>query len=135
MTELLNRVDLIEDLMKFGSDNDQEILDAARKIHAIVNSSGLGWEELLVSENIDDEDEGELEMPDHQGISEQSESNGDQSGRNDESIKLIDKLLSIPNSSSELKTELMGYKEDIKVGEFDDPDRQYIRALFKRLKS
>ncbi len=138
MAEPLSREELIEELLKLGSDDDQEILDAARKIHTAVNSAGTTWENLLAVDDahaLNDDDANEADMLDGPANSDPSNAAGEQSGGDEEAIKLIDKLLSRPNCSSELQAELRGYKEDIKAGEFDESDRHYIRALYNRLKT
>jgi hypothetical protein len=50
MTEPLNREEVIDLLQKLGSEQDSEVLEAARRVHARVTGAGLGWEELLVGD-------------------------------------------------------------------------------------
>ncbi len=51
MTEPLSRDDVIVLLEKLGGERDEDVLEAAREIHARIAASGLTWEDLLVSES------------------------------------------------------------------------------------
>ena len=64
MTEPLSRDDAIELLKKLGGERDEDVLEAAREIHARITAADMTWEQLLVSEDgadepddIDDADE------------------------------------------------------------------------------
>jgi cell division septum initiation protein DivIVA len=48
MTEMLRRDELIAILNRLGSDEDEEVLAAARQAHARIAASGMSWEDLLV---------------------------------------------------------------------------------------
>ncbi len=48
MTEMLRRDELIAILNRLGSDEDEEVLQAARQAHARIAASGMSWEDLLV---------------------------------------------------------------------------------------
>lgn len=48
-------------------------------------------------------------------------------------LKLIEQLLARKETSSNLREELEGYKEDIKEGDFTTADRNYLQALQQRL--
>jgi hypothetical protein len=48
MTEMLRRDELIAILNRLGSDEDEEVLEAARQAHARIAASGMSWEDLLV---------------------------------------------------------------------------------------
>jgi len=50
MTEMLRRDELIALLNRFGSDEDEQVLEAARQTHARIAAAGLGWEDLLVAD-------------------------------------------------------------------------------------
>ncbi len=50
-----------------------------------------------------------------------------------QALKLINQLLERRDISKSLREELAGYKEDIDEGELDDADRNYLRALHRRL--
>ncbi len=60
MTEPPRRDDVIELLNRLGSDRDEDVLDAAREVHARITAAGMTWEDLLVSDGADaDGDEGD----------------------------------------------------------------------------
>ncbi len=50
MTEPPRRDDVIELLEKLGSDRDEDVLEAAREVHARITAAGMTWEDLLVSD-------------------------------------------------------------------------------------
>ena len=60
MSEPLERNQVIELLDKLGSEQDEDVLAAARMLHSQIIESGMGWEDLLVG----DEPEGEEETQD-----------------------------------------------------------------------
>ncbi len=58
MTEPLSRDDVIELLNKLGGEQDAEVLEAARAVHARIAAAGTTWEQLLVPEGgIDEADD------------------------------------------------------------------------------
>ena len=144
MAEGLERDVVIELLNKLGSENDEEVLEAARQAHARVVAAGVTWDELLVPEDYDedepdedddDEDLDEDDEPeaDEEEAEEAEESPAERDAQNAQSLKLIEQLLAKSDISESLREELEGYKEDIKEGEFDAGDRRYLRALQARL--
>ena len=135
MTDPLSRDGLIEDLQKLGSEDEQEILQAARRINQKVSSTGLEWNDLLTAESDEEDDGNDEEYSNERDSSGESDADDGALVGNDEVDKLLGKLLARSDCSPELRKELEGYKEDIKTGEFDDSDRRYIKALFNRLKS
>lgn len=142
MTEPLERDALIGLLKKLGGDEDEEVLTAARAVHARIAAAGMDWEDLLVPDreeaDEEDTDEGEAEADrepeaEEEPDGEPDEPPGEQAKKNAESLKLIDKLLARSGISAELREELKGYKADIAEGEFTERDRRYLRALAERL--
>ncbi len=63
MTEPLDRNDIISLLNGLGSDRDEDVLEAARQVHARITAAGMAWEDLLVPDQAD-EDAGEAEEAD-----------------------------------------------------------------------
>ena len=63
MTEPLDRDDIISLLNGLGSDRDEDVLEAARQVHARITAAGTAWEDLLVPDEADD-DAGETEDAD-----------------------------------------------------------------------
>lgn len=122
MTEVLKRDDMVELLQSLGSDQDEEVLAAARELHALVVEAGAAWEDLLAVEVAAG------------GHSESAEPPAQASETNAETLALINKLLARPGISDDFRDEMNGYKSDIAEGVFEEADRGYIRALYKRLK-
>ncbi len=144
MTEPLDRDDVIRLLDQLGGDQDADVLEAARDLHAQITAAGLNWDELLMPDvdttmDSTETDEtavetDETDVPDH------SDQDGDDAapsagkkGKNAETLALIEKLLAKPDRSDVLREELKEYKEDIAQGEFNAKDHQYVRALYARL--
>ncbi len=132
MTERLERDKFIDLLNRLGSDQDDDVLEAARQLHAYVTDAGVTWEDLLVSDEVDhngDDAEHHLEEEEN----ESAEPTAERAKEDADSLALIDKMLSRPGVSESLREELESYKEDIAEGEFEQSDRQYIRAVYERL--
>ncbi len=64
MTETLRRDEFIAILNRLGSDEDEEVLQAARQAHAQIAASGMSWEDLLVPEEPAAENEEPAAEPD-----------------------------------------------------------------------
>ena len=142
MTEALNRDELIQLLDKLGSEDDAEVLAAARDAQARVAAADLGWDDLLVPEQAaaqdDDEEEPAAEADQPEPPSDVSDAGdvgdgGDGGDGDAEALALIGKLLARKDISQELRDELEGYRVDISEGEFVDADRRYLRAMHQRL--
>ena len=155
MTETLRRDEFIAILNRLGSDEDEEVLQAARQAHAQIAASGMSWEDLLVpdrraeepaaepadepaaepadepADEIDEADDGELEAVEDEPPAERAGAKGAE--KDAESLALIGELLARSDISEELRAELEGYKTDIAENEFVEADRRYLRAIRKRL--
>ena len=142
MSEPIERNQVIELLDKLGSEQDEDVLAAARMLHSQIIESGMGWEDLLVG----DEPEGEEETQDDSPPDEDDED--DQyddiaedtvepdtkfTGDETQTLPLIEKLLARDGISSELREELEEYKTDISDGEFQSSDHRYVHSLYARL--
>lgn len=133
MTEELTRERLIKLLERLGSEEDADVLAAAREANKCVGDAGLSWDDILVigtesePEEYDDEDDFQA------GDGPDAEEGDSGSGDNAQVLKLIEGLLARTDISDDLRDELTGYKEDIAEGEFEASDRTYVRALYKRL--
>lgn len=133
----LDRAELISLLETLGSENDEEVLAAARVLDTKVAAAGTSWSLLLVdgdgrsaeatdaaSEDPDEESTATASLP------------ADESAKRAETLALIEKLLARSGHSQDFRQELEGYKEELAAGadgEFGDSDHAYIRALYKRL--
>ncbi len=145
MTETLRRDEFIAILNRLGSDEDEEVLQAARQAHARIAASGLSWEDLLVpdepadesdepadeSDEADETEDGELEALEDESPAERAGAGGAE--KDADSLALIGKLLARSDISAELRAELEDYKTDIAENEFVEADRRYLRAIHQRL--
>ncbi len=59
----LNRDEFIQLLEKLGDEGDENVLSAARDIHAWITVSGMGWDDLLVPEQGEEEEVEEVPEP------------------------------------------------------------------------
>ena len=124
MAEPLDREDVIRLLDQLGSDQDEDVLEAARELHAQINAADLDWDELLIADtSADSADTGD-----------EAEPAADATGKDADTLRLIDKLLAGSNRSEALREELKEYKADIANGDFHARDHQYVRSLYARLK-
>ncbi len=55
MTEPLERDDVVGLLKRLGNEADEEVLEAARQVHARITAAGMTWDDLLVPDQADDE--------------------------------------------------------------------------------
>lgn len=140
MTDLaphhLDRAELISLLETLGSENDDEVLAAARVLDTKVAAAGTSWSVLLaagIGTSADEATEEEEEEEDPATAASGDAVPADAADRDDESLALINRLLARSGHSEDLRHELEGYKADIAEGEFTDADRRYLRALYKRL--
>ena len=138
MTEPLERDTVIELLNRLGSDQDEDVLEAARQVHAQVTAAGVTWEDLLVPDTPDDdgEDDGDGDGDDVEYQDTENEAPEPPSvvaEKDAASLALIDDLLDKPGISEAMREELENYKSDIAEGEFVEADRRYLRAVHERL--
>ena len=159
MAEDLDRDGIIGLLESLGSERDEDVVEAAREIHARVTAAGVTWDALLAPVGTADDaafEEGtaddaafEEETADEEAAepaeadgeaAEPAEADGEDAAPaaprdrgNKESLALIARLLAKSDVSKDMREELQGYKEDIAEGEFEDMDRKYLRSLHARL--
>lgn len=138
MTEPLDRNDIIRLLDRLGSDQDAEVLDAARELHAQITDAGLDWDELLTPDAsaepddvVDDVDEADWDDSDPEDARAAPETG--KKPKNADTLGLIEQLLAKSDCSDALREELEEYKADIASGDFEARDHKYVRALHKRL--
>ena len=153
----LDRDGIIGLLERLGSERDEDVLEAAREIHAQVTAAGVTWDVLLApdaaaEDEAPEEGTAEDEAPEEETADEEAaepaEADGEDAAErveesedaapardrgNKESLALIARLLPKSDISKDMREELQGYKEDIAEGEFEDMDRKYLRALHARL--
>ncbi len=149
MAEDLDRDGIIWLLESLGSERDEDVVEAAREIHARVTAAGVPWDALLapVGTAVDAafEEGTAVDAAFEEGTADEeaaepAEADGEAAAPapardrgNKESLALIARLLAKSDISKDMREELQGYKEDIAEGEFEDMDRKYLRALHARL--
>ncbi len=146
----LDRDGIIGLLESLGSERDEDVLEAAREIHARVTAAGVTWDALLApvgtavdaafEEGTADEDAAFEEETADEEAAEPAETAGKDAAPaaargsdNKASLAVITRLLAKSDISKDMREELQGYKEDIAEGEFEEMDRKYLRALHARL--
>ncbi len=136
MTEPLERDDIVGLLKRLGNEPDEEVLEAARQVHARITAAGMTWDDLLVPDQAAD-DTGDADDADDAGYEdledESAEPAAETAGKNAASLTLIGKLLAKSGISQDLRDELEGYKTDIAEGDFREADRRYLQAISERL--
>ena len=139
MAENLDRDGMIGLLESLGSERDEDVVEAAREIHARITAAGVTWDVLLAPVGTAVDAAFEEGTADEEAAA-PAEADGEDAAPaaprdrgNKESLALIARLLAKSDISKDMREELQGYKEDIAEGEFEDMDRKYLRALHARL--
>ena len=139
MSVTLERNQVIELLNKLGSKQDEDVLAAARMLHSQITESGMGWADLLVGDEPEVEEEGQVNsLPDegdeNDDIAEDTvEPDTRFTVDETHTLSLIEKLLARDGISSEFREELEEYKTDISDGIFESSDHRYVHAVYARL--
>ena len=157
MSEPLDRHQIIELLNDLGKEQDEDVLSAARSLNSRITKSGLSWDDLLVADQSEVEEETQdKEIVDSvEGLNNEtnkgSEVTDDPIERIEESsqpepsdsakisvdetqtLTLIKELMAADRFSSDLHEELEEYKTEIADGTFNPRDHQYIHHLYARL--
>ena len=139
MSVTLERNQVIELLDKLGSEQDEDVLAAARMLHSQITESGMGWEDLLVGDEPEVEEEAQVDSLPEEGdenddIAEDTvEPDTRFTGDETQTLSLIEKLLARDGISSEFREELEAYKTDISDGIFESNDHRYVHAVYARL--
>jgi hypothetical protein len=146
----LDRDEFITLLERLGSEDDTEVLNAARDLHARVAVAELSWDDLLVPEGgVLSPEDGEVEedhlyddeLSDGAGETVEtvetapSEDGGDKpvsAEEKAEALGLIAKIEAL-EISEDTKADLADYKSDLESGDFLVMDLRYLRAFHKRL--
>lgn len=146
----LNRETFIQLLEKLRSDDDDEILTAARDINAQMTVAELNWDDLLMPEGgppeaaelekaeedeYEDEDESDMDTESLPESAEIDDGLSDPLREEDEAeaLSIIENILALEISDT-TREEMEDYKQDITEGEFEQMDLRYLRALHTRLK-
>mgnify|MGYP000660209397 FL=1 len=131
----LNRDEFLELLEKLSSTKKSDVLSIVEEINNKMSNAGVTWDQLLISSQAEEEEE--VEEPDDDKVSnikdvEESKSQPISKTEITEVKKLIQAIDAISKSDA-TKQELREYEEDLKEGDFEQMDLQYLRALKDRL--
>ena len=143
MSEPLERDKVIDLLDRLGSEQDEDVLAAARVLHSQITRAGMAWQDLLVGDegaaqsapDVDDDtdDEDEYVTGDTDDEDDTPEPAVNFTRDESKTPALIDKLLAREGNSEVLREELEEYKSDLANGDFEPSDHRYIQALHARL--
>lgn len=150
MNDAPERETVIKLLEKLGSEQDEDVLAAARTLHAQITDAGMNWQDLLVGDENAAPDEPEIEdeiedvtdaeddvedddVEDYDVEDDAPEPSPEFSADESETSALIDKLLAREGNSEEFREELEEYKIDLANGDFEASDHRYVQALYARL--
>jgi hypothetical protein len=145
MSDTLERDNVIDLLDRLGSEQDEDVLAAARALHSQITRAGMDWQDLLVGDegaapsapdiddDTDDEDEDEYDTGDTDDEDDTPKPAVNFTRDESKTPALIDKLLAREGNSEEFREELEEYKSDLANGDFEPSDHRYIQALHARL--
>lgn len=133
----LNRDEFLELLEKLSSTKKSDVLPIVEEINNKMSNAGVTWDQLLISSQAEDEGEEEVDEADDDEVKnienvEESRSQPISKTEITEVKKLI-KAIDAISKSDATKQELREYEEDLKEGDFEQMDLQYLRALKDRL--
>tara|TARA_B100000315_G_scaffold123899_1_gene113904 strand:+ start:10349 stop:10786 length:438 start_codon:yes stop_codon:yes gene_type:complete len=139
----LERDDFIALLEKLKSDDEADVLAAARDINAKMTVAGVNWDDLLMSQDDvvaesdhsydeDEEDEDDEESGAEDDGGDDDELNPLSAEEKAEASSLIAAIRNMEISDL-TKDELEEYEDDLEHGEFEQMDLRYLRALKTRL--
>lgn len=131
----LNRDEFLELLEKLSSTKKSDVLSIVEEINNKMSNAGVTWDQLLISSQAEEEEEVEVSDDDEViNIEDVEESKSQPISKTEitEVKKLIQAIDAISKSDA-TKQELREYEEDLKEGDFEQMDLQYLRALKDRL--
>ena len=131
----LNRDEFLELLDKLSSTKKTDVLTIVEEINNKMSNAGVTWDQLLISSQAEEEEEVEEQNDDGvNNIEDVGESRSQPISKTEitEVKKLIQAIDAISKSDA-TKQELREYEEDLKEGDFEQMDLQYLRALKDRL--
>ena len=126
---------VIDLLDRLGSERDEDVLEAARTLHAKIEESAVSWEDLLVGDETPEPEEPKFDDTEDDTDEEDdiAAPTADIAVNESETEKLINKLLAREGNSEDFREELEGYKTDLANGDFEPSDHHYVHALYARL--
>jgi hypothetical protein len=133
----LDRTGLIQHLDDLGAESDESALQAARAVHALVNASGMTWDDILRPQSdlvaaAAPNDNIAGPTVDH-SPADASASGALSAVETAEAGRLIDRLLARAGLSKAMRDDLGEMKGGLADGTFEASDLRYLRALAKRL--
>lgn len=130
----IDRDSFLESLERLLSEDDQEVLAAARTIRAQMGEAGVSWDMLLVQAPGDEEhDHFDHDIDDDEEEEEVASPHVAAAKAPNDALAMIDEILAKHEIAAETREELTGYKEDIAEGEFTEADQRYVQALYQRV--
>jgi len=146
MSDTLERDNVIDLLDRLGSEQDEDVLAAARALHTQITRAGMGWQDLLVGDEAaapsapdveDEDDRGDTDDEYDTGYTDDEDDTPEPAvnftGDESKTPALIDKLLAREGNSEAFCEELEEYKSDLANGDLEPSDHRYIQALHARL--
>ena len=141
----LDRDKFIELLGKLGSEDDDEVLGAARDLHAQLTVAGLSWEDLLMPEPSDDEpepeddedededaaDDGDWEEPESEEESDEEESDEEESDEEESDEEESDEEESDEEDLDDDDYSDLDEDDDPKIS--DDEEKEALALIVKIL--
>ena len=129
----LNRDEFLELLEKLSSTKKTDVLTIVEEINNKMSNAGVTWDQLLISSQAEEEVE---EAHDYEvnNIEDVEESKSQPISKTEiTEVKKLIKAIDVISKSDATKQELREYEEDLKEGDFEQMDLQYLRALKDRL--
>ncbi len=128
----LNRSEIVGLLERLGAADDQEVLSAARGLHARLAEAGVQWDDLvgpMQSADVEADDLHDDADIEEKAAAPPQPAPGDKS----DDARIIDQILARKGLSKEMRQSLAELKRGLSDGSTDAADRRYIRALARRL--
>lgn len=137
----VDRQTFIDLLEKLRSEDDAEIVAAAREITRHMDEGDVDWEDLLQRQGgaSERDADGEDDSDAYDGNSDDyddGDDDGDDEVEDQESARaLIQQMLENFEISDATREDLEDYQSDLDEGDFTKSDLRYVKALHTRLKA
>lgn len=137
----VDRTTFIELLDKLRSEDEAEVVAAARDINRRMDEADLSWRDVLAPEQSDEdalEDDDEADDFEDDYDDDEDEDADEIAFEGDDAkqaVALIEQILARYELSESTEEDLRDYLTDIAEGEFTEADNRYVQALHTRLKA
>ena len=137
----VDRTTFIELLDKLRSEDEAEVVAAARDINRRMDEADLSWRDVLAPEQSDEdalEDDDEADDFEDDYDDDEDEDAEEIAFEGDDAKQaaaLIEQILARYELSESTEEDLRDYLTDIAEGEFTEADNRYVQALHTRLKA